>query len=100
MEAKNPDTIKFTKVKGHATEQMVQDGEVVPEDKEGNDEADATAEKGVRTEQEDLNYMRWKYAARMKAYTRVMTQVHNFIIEVRKVHNKMMESCKRLEDPF
>lgn len=39
-------------------------------------------------EQKNLNYMGWKYAARLKAYTRLMEKVHNFIVDVRKAQKK------------
>ena len=41
--AKHQHTIKLTKKKGQATEEMVKDGRVRKEDREGNDEADKAA---------------------------------------------------------
>ena len=38
-DAKNPNAIKLTKVKGHATWQMVKDGTVKPDDRFGNDQS-------------------------------------------------------------
>ena len=84
VNSKNPGAIKLTKVKGHATEEMVQKGEVAERDKECNDQADKAADKGVVDEQGPLSYMGWKYVARMKAYTRFMGRIHQFIIKVRK----------------
>ena len=43
--AKNPEAVKLTKVKGHATSEMVEKKEVSFEDKHGNDQADVAAEK-------------------------------------------------------
>ena len=84
VKAKNPKTVKLTKKKGHATEEMVEDDRVRREDKEGNDEADQAAENGVTEEQGELNHLGWKYAARLKAYTRFMDKAHSFIVKVRK----------------
>ena len=42
--ARNPYTIKITKVKGHATDEMVADGRVQPQDRRGNDKADSAAD--------------------------------------------------------
>ena len=46
--AKGTQAIRITKVKGHATGAMVTAGQVRPQDKEGNDQADAAADEGVR----------------------------------------------------
>ena len=81
---KNPEAATFTKQKGHATQQMVDEGKVKEEDKEGNHQSDTAADRGGVEEQQNLNVLGWKYAARLKAYRRFMEQVHNFIIKVRK----------------
>ena len=58
--SKTPNAITMTKVKGHATMEMVDKGEVVAEEKDGNDEADYAAEKGAKGMQENLKHMGWK----------------------------------------
>ena len=45
MVAKGPKTVKVTKVKGHATIEMVEEGKCKPEDKAGNDKSDSVADK-------------------------------------------------------
>ena len=45
--AKNPEAVKLTKVKGHATNDMVKDKLVRLDDMHGNNEADAAAEQGA-----------------------------------------------------
>ena len=47
VKAKNPEAVTFTKQKGHATQQMVDDGKVKEEDKEGNHQSDRAADKEV-----------------------------------------------------
>ena len=48
---KNPEAIKLTKVKGHATRKMVIDKEVRAEDRFGNNGSDQAADKGVYLQQ-------------------------------------------------
>ena len=52
--AKNPHAIAVTKVKGHATEAMIQDGSVRVADKEGNDSSDLAATMGTNTVRQGL----------------------------------------------
>ena len=47
VRAKNPKAVKLTKVKGHATIETLEEQKVIFDDKHGNDEADAAAEKGA-----------------------------------------------------
>ena len=47
VRAKCPRAVKLTKVKEHATNEMVREEQVRFDDKHGNDEADAAAEKGA-----------------------------------------------------
>ena len=84
VKAKNPKTIKLTKQKGHATQEMVDEGEVREADKEADHQSDRAADKGVVEEQQQLNWLGWKYAARLRAYARFMEKVHDFIIKVTK----------------
>ena len=48
---RGPRSVKITKVKGHATQEMVDEGNVRAEDKEGNDKADEAADMGATTSQ-------------------------------------------------
>ena len=72
VKAKNPEAVTFTKQKGHATQNMVDEGEVREVDKEANHQSDRAADKGAVEEQQEQNWLGWKYAARLKAYTRFM----------------------------
>ena len=47
VEAKGAEAIRLTKMKGHATDQMVQEGKVKQEHKDGNDGSDEAADIGV-----------------------------------------------------
>ena len=47
IRSKNPRSVDVKKMKGHATEQDVEEGHVKKEDKHGNDEADVIANEGA-----------------------------------------------------
>ena len=47
VEAKGPKNVKLSKVKGHGTNEMVEEGKVEKKDKEGNDVSDQAADKGA-----------------------------------------------------
>ena len=79
---------------------MVEDGRVKQADREGNDQSDKAADLGVTEGQEEVNYLGWKYAARLKAYTRMMTKIHEFIIKVRKKQKELIEKKAKEKDPF
>ena len=63
--AKGPRSVRVTKVKGHATDEMVNEGRVKPEDKAGNDVADKAADKGA--EQTDVIAVALGYVYAKKA---------------------------------
>ena len=79
---------------------MVDKGEVREVDKEANHQSDRAADKGVVEEQQQLNWLGWKYAARLKAYTRFMEKVHTLIIKVKKGHKEMLQKKMKEDDPF
>ena len=68
VKAKGPWAVWLSKVKGHATSEQVETGEVEPADKAGNDEADEAADKGSKDEQEHLEAVAMTYSTRNKAY--------------------------------
>ena len=57
VEERGPGCTKISKVKGHATQEMVDAGEVEKQAKEGNDNADDAAEKGAVTIQKVTQQM-------------------------------------------
>ena len=52
---RGPNSAKVTKVKGHATEEMVQQGKVKAEEKKGNDHADEAVDAGATQSQGRLS---------------------------------------------
>ena len=72
--AKGPRAITLTKVKGHASQGMVDEGKVDEEQKKGNDGADEGANKGAEEEQQGLSTV-------VKNYARFMARIHCYIIQ-------------------
>ena len=70
-------------MKGHSTQEMVDEGKVKKEDKEGNDEADDAADKGSIGEQPRIYYLARLHSRRQKAYEDFMSKVHRYIIILR-----------------
>ena len=97
---KSPKAIKLTKVKGHATKDMVEAGEVREPDRRGNDEADAAAGRGSKDAQPQLQALAGIYNYRHKLYKKFMDRVHRFIVEVRKVEREKRQRMKKEKDPF
>lgn len=56
VEAKGPKWVKLRKAKGHATDEMVDEGKVERHEKLGNDKADVNAGKSATEEDKRLNY--------------------------------------------
>ena len=64
VKANTPKTITHTKQKGHATQQMVDEGKVDADDKEGNRQSDRAADKGVVEEQKEVNCLGWSVCSK------------------------------------
>ena len=80
--ARGPDTVNFTKVKGHTAEADVDQGRVRLEDRIGNIEADA-AELGRRRQPEEVMDVRWALLKVQDFWYPIMLQLHHrFMIAV------------------
>lgn len=99
-EAKNPKAIALTKVKGHATREMVTEKTVRAVDRCGNNQSDAVAELGVATEQPHLTKLARFYAEKQKKYNVLMGLVNGFIVAVRKEERRIRQERKKDRDPF
>ena len=84
VEEKGPRSVKVTKVKGHATSEMVEEGKVTKQDKEGNDISDTAAEWGAEATDIIAAAVGFVYARRHKYYKLLMIRIQQFIIKVRK----------------
>ena len=74
-QAKTVDAIAITKVKGHATDQMVQQGLVRRADKVGNDEADTAADEGVKLATDQIKDLSDTLSLRQQAYADMHCQL-------------------------
>ena len=98
--AKGPRAICITKVKGHATQEMVDEGTVKAAHKEGNDGADKGADKGAVEEQQELSDAARKYASRQWKYKKLMARMHLYIIHLRKATKDKIEALEKQMNPF
>ena len=79
------DTVKVTKVKGHAEDVDVQQGRVRLVDKQGNAEADVAADLGRRHQAEVLIDARRKLLAARSHWYPIMLDLHRFMIAIARV---------------
>ena len=78
---KRPNSIRHSKVKGHATEKNIQDGIATLKDKRGNDRADRAADEGVKNHTDEMCKISRIQAERQQGYIWFMKAVHNHILE-------------------
>ena len=98
--AKGPRSFRATKVKGHATCDMVDQGLVKSEDKQGNDISDKAADKGAEQTDVIAAAFGYVYAKRHKHYIAFMEMVQRFIITIRKAEDEKRKKKQKEEDPF
>ena len=65
---KGPNSIKISKVKGHATEKNIQEGLATLKDKRGNDRADRAADEGVKNHSDEICKISRIHAKRQQGY--------------------------------
>ena len=93
--AKNPEAVKLTKVKGHATSEMVQQGAVRFDDKHGNDQADIAAEKGATLVQPMVRHFARFYEKRHSEYVKFISRVQTFIVKVKQAEKDMRDKTAK-----
>ena len=79
------DTVRVTKVKGHAKDDDVQHGRVRLVDQQGNVEADLAADLGRRHHSEVLIYATRKLLQARSYWYPIMTDLHRFMIAIGRV---------------
>ena len=79
------DTVRVTKVKGHAEDVDVQQGRVRFVDKQGNAEADTAADLGRRHQDEILIDARRRLLAACSHWYPIMVDLHRFMIAIARV---------------
>ena len=91
--------LNITKVKGHATQRMIDDKTVLQRDKYGNDNADEAAEKGVQMHGDMIVQLGARYANRQKQYIALLHTVHQHIALVYKIRAALLEEVEDKERP-
>ena len=80
-----PDAVGVAKVKGHATEEEVDQGRVRAEDRLGNIEADTAADQGRRHQTKDVMEVRRALLNPREHWFPVMLQLHRNMVAVSRV---------------
>ena len=83
--ARGPDTVKVTKVKGHATEVDVELGRVRLKDVLGKNEADAAADLGSHHQPEEVLDVRRALLNARELWYPVVLQLHRFMVAIAQV---------------
>ena len=89
VKQRGPHTVCITKVKGHATTEMVEEGVVAEEDKAGNDGADAAADLGAMESQSQVYKFGALYCRRHKLYRNFMCKIQRFVVGLKKEEKKL-----------
>jgi hypothetical protein len=100
MIAKGPGAFKVSKVKGHATDEMVSAGKVKEEDKTGNDVSDEAADKGAELTNITAAALGHVYSRRHRSYKVFMERIQKFIITIKKVEDAKRKKKEKEDDPF
>ena len=98
VQAKGVATIKLSKVKGHATRAMVDDGTVAAADKHGNDFADTIADQAVDMHGKEAVLLGQRLAKRHKEYTAMLCELHAYIAEVYRLRGRLLEQQRQADD--
>ena len=97
---RGPHTVNITKVKGHATKEMVDQGEVQEKDKQGNDAADVAADFGAIEAQIRVHAMGSIYCSKHKDYRTFMCRVQRFVTGKKKEERLLKQEAEKEKDPF
>ena len=79
------DTVKVSKVKGHATRAMVDNGDVRLEDLVGNNGADAAADFGRLRQQDDVITARRDLLRVRRSWYTIMIDLHKFMVAISRI---------------
>ena len=80
-----PDTVKVSKVKGHATPAMVASGDVRVEDLIGNNGADAAADLGRLRQNDEVNTARRNLLRVRSSWYPIMLDLHRFMVSISRI---------------
>jgi len=85
---KGPRSVRFTKVKGHATTKDLQHGISTVEDKAGNDLADGLATKAYKEADHAVGHLASFYCDRQKRYISLVHCIHSFVLQMLQAANE------------
>ena len=80
-----PDTVKVSKVKGHATPAMVASGDVRVEDLIGNNGADAAADLGRLRQNDEVTAARRNLLRVRSSWYPIMLDLHRFMVAISRI---------------
>ena len=100
VQRRGPETVTISKVKGHATDEMVKEGQVRLSDKKGNDNADRAADRGATESQAKVHRHGAMYSRRHKEYRALMCRIQNFIVGLKEEERKLKQEAAKKEDPL
>ena len=89
--AKQPQAIRISKVKGHATDSMVAEGKATKADQEGNNHADLAADEGVALFGDLITRASKAWAERHQAYTAWVKQLWQHLIFTYMVREALLK---------
>jgi hypothetical protein len=85
-------------VKGHATQDDIDAGRSTPEDQQGNDNSDASADKGVQAIGGEGLVKLAKWAAeRHASYKKLLARIHKFIAAMTVVEKEEREKAAKID---
>ena len=87
--------LKASKVKGHATEEMITEGVVRKEDKAGNDRADEAAGKGAKEAQESLADLVATYSGKHRGYKALLERIHVFMLKMAEAEKEARQKLEQ-----
>ena len=82
---RNSDTVKVSKVKGHATPAMVTSGDVRVEDLVGNNGADAAADLGRLRQNDEVITARRNLLRVRRSWYPIMLDLHRFMVAISRI---------------
>ena len=95
-----PHSVVLSKVKGHATDDMVKEGNVRLSDKQGSDKADIAADVGATSSHAKVHAFGSMYRQRQKGYRTLVCRVQNYIVEPKAEEKKLREEAAKKERPI
>ena len=91
LSAKGWESVLFTKVQGHATDEQVASGDVILCHKVGNDNADHTADLAVELHGAEVIKFSKFLCARFRKYVSLLFDIHKHILEGYLIHQRLTE---------